>query len=108
MGSSTIPDSAKEHSLTDHRFDAIDQRFDAIDRRFDAIDQRFEAIDQRFEAINRHLDAMEQRLDALDSKVDTQAILLARLDTKMNITMGMLGVAGAGAFFLLLRLLLLG
>ena len=85
MGSSVIPGSAKEHSLTDHRVDAIDQRFDAIDRR---------------------LDAMEQRLDALDSKVDTQAILLARLDTKMNITMGMLGVAGAGASFLLLRLLL--
>ena len=80
MGSSALPDSAKEHSL-------IDQRFDAIDRR---------------------LDAMDQRLDALDSKVDTQAILLARLDTKMNIIMGMLGVAGAGASFLLLRLLLLG
>ena len=99
MGSSAIPDSAKEHSLTDHRFDAIDQRLDALDRRFDAIDQRLDAIDRR-------LDAMEQRLDALDSKVDTQAILLARLDTKMNITIGMLGVAGAGAFFLLLRLLL--
>ena len=83
MGSSVIPGSAKEHSLTDHRVDAIDQRFDAIDRR---------------------LDAMEQRLDALDSKVDTQAILLARLDTKMNIIMGMLGVAGAS--FLLIRLLL--
>ena len=96
MGSSAIPDSAKEHSLTDHRFDAIDQRLDAIDRRFDAIDQRFDAIDRR-------LDAMEQRLDALDSKVDTQAILLARLDTKMNIIMGMLG---AGASFLLIRLLL--
>ena len=84
MGSSAIPDSAKEHSLTDQRLDAIDQRFDAIDQRLDAIDRR------------------------LDSKVDTQAILLARLDTKMNIIMGMLGVAAAGAFFLLLRLLLLG
>ena len=92
MGSSVIPGSAKENSLTDQRFDAIDQLFDAIDQRFDAIDRR--------------LDAMEQRLDALDSKVDTQAILLAKLDTKMNITMGMLGVAGAGASFLLLRLLL--
>ena len=71
MGSSAIPGSAKEHSLTDQRFDAIDQR-----------------------------------LDAIDSKVDTQAILLARLDTKMNITMGMLGVAAAGASFLLIRLLL--
>ena len=78
MGSSAIPDSAKEHSLTDHRFDAIDRRLDAID----------------------------QRLDALDSRVDTQAILLARLDTKMNIIMGMLGVAAAGASFLLIRLLL--
>ena len=78
MGSSAIPDSAKEHSLTDHRLDAIDRRFDAIDQRF----------------------------DALDSKIDTQAILLARLDTKMNIIMGMLGVAGAGASFLLIRLLL--
>ena len=78
MGSSAIPGSAKEHSLTDQRFDAIDRRLDAID----------------------------QRLDALDSKVDTQAILLARLDTKMNITMGMLGVAAAGASFLLIRLLL--
>ena len=85
MGSSAIPGSAKEHSLTDQRFDAIDQRFDAIDQRLDAIDQR---------------------LDALDSKVDAQAILLARLDTKMNIIMGMLGVAGAGASFLLIRLLL--
>ena len=83
MGSSVIPGSAKEHSLTDHRVDAIDQRFDAIDRRFDA---------------------MDRRLDAIDSKVDTQTILLARLDTKMNITMGMLGVAGAS--FLLIRLLL--
>ena len=92
MGSSAIPGSAKEHSLTDQRFDAIDQRFDAIDQRFDAIDQRFDAIDQR--------------LDAIDSKVDAQAILLARLDTKMNIIMGMLGVAGAGASFLLIRLLL--
>ena len=92
MGSSVIPGSAKEHSLTDHRVDAIDQRFDAIDRRLDAMEQR--------------LDAMEQRLDALDSKVDTQAILLARLDTKMNIIMGILGVAGAGASFLLIRLLL--
>ena len=101
MGSSAIPDSAKEHSLTDHRFDAIDQRFDAIDQRFDAIDRRLDAMEQR-------LDAMEQRLDALDSKVDTQAILLARLDTKMNIIMGILGAAGAGASFLLLRLLLLG
>ena len=92
MGSSAIPGSAKEHSLTDHRFDAIDQRFDAMDQRLDAIDRR--------------LDAMDQRLDALDSKVDTQAILLARLDTKMNITMGILGVAAAGASFLLIRLLL--
>ena len=83
MGSSAVPDSAKEHSLTDHRFDAIDQRLDAIDQRFDAIDQR---------------------LDAIESKIDTQAILLARLDTKMNIIMGMLGVAGAS--FLLIRLLL--
>ena len=97
MGSSVIPGSAKEHSLTDHRVDAIDQRFDAIDRRFDAMDRRLDAIDRR-------LDAMDQRLDALDSKVDTQTILLARLDTKMNITMGMLGVAGAS--FLLIRLLL--
>ena len=97
MGSSAIPDSAKEHSLTDHRFDAIDQRFDAIDQRFDAIDRRLDAMEQR-------LDAMEQRLDALDSKVDTQAILLARLDTKMNIIMGILGVAAAS--FLLIRLLL--
>ncbi len=106
MGSSAIPGSAKEHSLTDQRFDAIDQRFDAIDQRFDAIDRRFDAIDQRFDAIDRRLDAIDQRLDALDSKVDTQAILLARLDTKMNIIMGMLGVAAAGASFLLIRLLL--
>ena len=49
---------------------------------------------------------MDRRLDSLDSKVDTQAILLARLDTKMNIIMGIFGVAGAGASFLLIRLLL--
>ena len=63
-------------------------------------------MDQRLDAIDRRLDAMDQRLDALHSKIDTQAILLARLDTKMNIIMGMLGAAGAGASFLLIRLLL--
>ena len=30
MGSSVIPGSAKEHSLTDHRLDAIDQRLEAL------------------------------------------------------------------------------
>ena len=99
MGQSAIPGSAKEYSLIEHRFDAIDQRFDAIDHRFDAIDQRFDVIDRRF-------DAIDQRVDALYSKGDAQAILLARLDTKMNIIMGILGMAGAGASFLLIRLLL--
>ena len=86
MGSSVIPGSANEHSLMDQRLDTMDQRLDAIDQR---------------------LAQMTGRLDQLDAKVDGNAILLAKLDTKMNIVMGMLGAAGASAFFLLVRMLLL-
>ena len=85
MGSPAIPGSANEHSLMDQRFDAMDERMGRMEAR---------------------LDKLDERVDRLEMAVGQMAVAVARLDTKMNIILGILGAAGAGASFLLVRLLL--
>ena len=98
MGSPARPAGANDSSLIAHRLNATDQRLDTIDQRLDAVDQRLDAMDQR-------LAAMDGRIGQLDSRVGALAVLVARMDTKINIVMGILGAIGAGASFLLIRLL---
>ena len=84
MGSPAIP-GVNENSLIVHRLEEIDERFDRLELR---------------------LDKLEERLGQLEATVGALAVAVAKMDTKINIVMGILGAAGAGVFFLLFRLLL--
>ena len=84
MESTSIRGSANRQDLITHRLDATVQRLDAVDER---------------------LLEMNEQLHKLGSKFDEHSIVLAKLDTKMNIVLGILGTAGVGASVLLVRLL---
>ena len=99
MPSVKIRGTANEQDIITHRLDGVDTRLDGIDKRLDGMDTRLDGMDTR-------LDGMDTRLDGIDKRLHEKSVVLARLDTKMNIVMGILGAAGAGACFLLIRLLL--
>lgn len=55
--------------------------------------------------ICHRLNSLDERVGRLEESVSGLGITAARLDTKMNIVLGILGAIGSGATFLLIRLL---
>ena len=78
MASTATPDGASESSLIVHRLNAMEQR----------------------------LDSMDEQQDQFGATLGGLSVSVGKIDTKINVVLGILGAIGSGASFLLIRLLL--